>query len=948
MFRKLFFLHIFIFLFLISSQAQELEYSYLPDSLSLLLKKDTLSNREISGLTTYAQKKEREIGKSFVPLMITIRDKARMINDTRGIIRTYHWEGKYFGHISEYSKAIENHKKALELSKRENDTVMIIASLNNMGSNYRKQDKNSAALTVLYEALECSEAHKNDFWTAIIQNNIGNVFQGQKDYDKALEIFKESLQFGIENKNLQHLEISYGCIGETFLLQHQLDSAIYYVNKSEECSIKRKSSIGIALSSYLKGRVLMEQGRYRKAEVALQSSLRIHKHYKNTRYINYCLSELGVVYMKMGRYKLSEEHLLEAKEIALKINSYENIVKASKSLSELYRKRKLWEKSIEELKVAQNYKDLLFNESKTQLIEELNIAYDTEKREKILQEEKAKVISGELRRKKTLFISITAIMLLLMLSVVFFYIARSRRRVNEKQRELSELKTNFFNNISHEFVTPITLIKGTTEHLVESGSIDREHQEAYETINRNCNRLLNLVNQLLNLAKIDVGKYHYYFQKGNLAALLKDYIVPFERVAKEGRLRFHYNIQNTGDIWFSPELLETIVYNLLSNAIKYCAPQGEIILDFNYDTTIAVGRLSVTNDTEVSSKNLSLLFERFYQEREGAQGVGLGLSITKEMANLYQGEVRVEKINDKQIQFVFEFTTDKEKLPQKYIVEEPYKREENTLLPSMWDDEEKGSCISVAENDIVPRILIVDDNKDMREYIASCFNGKYVVYMAENGKEGFALATEKLPDIIISDRVMPVMNGIEMCQLLRKDPITQHIPIVMLTAKAGADDIQEGLKCGVVDYITKPFYNRVLEMKINNILDVQNELKERYRKELVIKSLDMVFGEDEHDFAYKLQQVLDKHLTNPDLNVQLLSDFMGMTRSQLYRKIKEHTGLNVVEFIKTRRINLAVELLKNTNQINKVCYDVGFNTPSYFTKTFKEIIGCLPSEYAKK
>ncbi len=266
----------------------------------------------------------------------------------------------------------------------------------------------------------------------------------------------------------------------------------------------------------------------------------------------------------------------------------------------------------------------------------------------------------------------------------------------------------------------------------------------------------------------------------------------------------------------------------------------------------------------------------------------------------------------------------------------------------MWDDEGKEDCISIVENDVVPRILIVDDNKDMREYIASCFNGKYVVYMAENGKKGLSIAAEKIPDIIISDRVMPVMNGIEMCQLLRKDPITQHIPIVMLTAKAGADDIQEGLKCGVVDYITKPFYNRVLEMKINNILNIQNELKERYRKELVIKSLDMVFGEDEHNFAYKLQQVLDKHLTNPNLNVQLLSDFMGMTRTQLYRKIKEHTGLNVVEFIKTRRINLAVELLKNTNQINKVCYDVGFNTPSYFTKTFKEIIGCLPSEYAKK
>ncbi len=946
MLRKLLFFCIILSCF--SASAQEFEYSYLPDSLSLLLEKDTLSLGEISNLINYARKKERDIGKSFVPLMIAIRDKARIINDTRGIIRTYHWQGKYFGHITEYSKAIEDHKRALELSKQLKDTMLIIASLNNMGSNYRKQDKNSAALTVLYEALEWSEGYKNEYWTAMIQNNIGNVFQGQKDYDKALKVFKESLSYGIENNNLQHLEISYGCIGETFLLQHQLDSAIYYINKSEEYSIKRKSSIGVALSSYLKGRVLLEQGKYKRAEESLQSSLNIHRFYKNTRYISYCLNALGVAYIKGKKYKLAEEKLLEAKQIALKIKSYENIIKASESLSELYREERRWEQSMEELKVAQNYKDMLFNESKIQLIEELNIAYETEKKEKKLQEERAKVVDAKLKRKKTLFISITVIILLLTISAVSFYVARSRRKVSEKQKELSELKTNFFNNISHEFVTPITLIKGTTEHLVETGGIDREQQEAYQTINRNCNRLLNLVNQLLNLARIDVGKYHYYFQKGNLAALLKDYIIPFERVAADKQLRFRSKVQETGEIWFSPELLETIVYNLLSNAIKYCASEGEIILGFTYDKARELARLSVINDTNVSRENLSLLFERFYQAKEGMRGVGLGLSITKEMANLYQGDISVEKINDEQIQFVFEFTTDKEKLPQEYIVEEQYKREDNVPIPNMWEDEEKGHSISVVENDVVPRILIVEDNKDMREYIASCFNGKYVVYMAENGKKGLAIAAEKIPDIIISDRVMPVMNGIEMCHFLRKDPITQHIPIVMLTAKAGADDIQAGLKCGVVDYITKPFYNRVLEMKINNILNIQNELKERYRKELVIKSLDMVFGEKEHDFAYKLQQVLDKHLTNPDLNVQLLSDLMGMTRSQLYRKVKEHTGLNVVEFIKTRRINLAVELLKTSKRVKGVCYDVGFNSPSYFTKTFKEIVGCLPSEYANK
>ncbi len=359
----------------------------LSDSLTLLLQHDTITHKGLSEIIKYVVKNERTIGGEFFPLMIKIRKKAMEIKDKRSILRSYHYQGKYFNHITKYDYAIESHKKAQDVAKSMKDTLMIISSLNNIGSCYRKQDQHGIAISVLYEALELAETYKNSFWKALIQNNIANSFQSQEEYEKALRIFRESLQYGIESNNTQHLEISYGCIGETFLLMKELDSAKFFIDKSEYYSNIRKSLLGKGLSKYLRGKVYIEEQKYKKAEKEIQEALVIHKRLKNSRYVNYCLNALGLIYLKRHNYKLAEKFLQGAKEMGMKTRSYENIIAACESLSDLYLKTNKLEKAIQELKKAQAYKEYIFNKNKTKLIEELSIAYETKKKEKLLLEE---------------------------------------------------------------------------------------------------------------------------------------------------------------------------------------------------------------------------------------------------------------------------------------------------------------------------------------------------------------------------------------------------------------------------------------------------------------------------------------------------------------------------------------------------------------------------------
>ncbi len=927
---------------------EEVTNSSLSDSLALSLRQYPITPRKISKIISFAAKNERVMGKDFFSLMLKIREKATEIQDRRSILRSYHYQGKYLNHIAEYSHAIERHEKALEMARLLGDTIMIIASLNNIGACYRKQDKHAICISILYDALDLAESYQSSFWKALIQNNIANSLQSQEEYKRALKIFKESLQYGIDSKNIQHLEVSYGCIGETYLLMKELDSAKFFISKSEYYSNMRKSSLGRALSKYLRGRVYIEEKKYKSAEKEIQESLVIHKQLKNNRYINYCLNALGVIYLKTNNHKLAEKFLVEARKMAIKTKSYENIIAACESLSELYIKTNKLRKAIEELKKIQIYKEYIFNKNKTILIEELSIAYETKNKEELLLKEQAKVANEAKKNKQIKISSLLIILSLVLLSGGFFVIAKNRRKTNKRLEELNAMKTNFFNNISHEFITPITLIEGMTNHFIEKRSINIEERKDLDIINKNLKRLLNLTNQLLSLSKIDVGRYKYYFQRGDLSALLKDYTAPFKSMAEKKELEFQYSIEDTELVWFSPELMETIVYNLLSNAIKYCKPKGKINLTFSNKATVGKGQITIINETQGEVNNINLLFDRFYQAGNNVSGgVGLGLSIVKEMVNLYKGKITVNKTKKDALKFTFIFDTRKEAFPKENIIEEVYEtkeikvnKESNVLFPEEIE-QQSTSNLEESRNSI----LIVEDNSDMRNYIASCFINRYEIYQAQNGQEGYDIAIEELPDLIITDVVMPIRNGIEMCRLLKNSPETKHIPIIILTAKSDSEDVFKGLKHGVVDYITKPFHNQTLVLKVRNLLSLQKKQKEKYSKELVSRSLDVVFKEKEYDFGYKLQKVLDEHLTNPDLNATLLAELMEMSRTQLCRKIKLHTKLNTIEFIKTRRIHLALKLLKNNHSIKEVCYNVGFNSPSYFSKTFKEIVGCLPSEY---
>lgn len=514
------------------------------------------------------------------------------------------------------------------------------------------------------------------------------------------------------------------------------------------------------------------------------------------------------------------------------------------------------------------------------------------------------------------------------------------RKEAQHLHELDEMKIKFLTNVSHEFRTPLTLILTPLEKIIKN-TTDKDSLNQFQLIQRNAKRLLNLVNKLLDFRKLEVDEVKFNPSGGDIISFIKDTVYSFSDLSdkKEIALNFKSTVASLETI-FDQDKLEKILFNLLSNAFKFTPEHGNVSvkLDRVIRGEKACIRIIISDSgIGIAPDKLDKIFDRFYQadlpRHIVNQGSGIGLSITKEFVKIHDGTITVESELGKGSMFVVELPV--------FEVRQTFSEE---ILPSRMQDVERENEETLAHN--LPSLLLIEDNEDFRYYLRDNLKGIYRIYEARDGREGLAKTVSLLPDLIVSDVMMPGMDGIELCRAIKNDSRVSHIPVVLLTARSKEEQKLEGLECGADDYITKPFSFDILQLRIRRLIQQQEQLHKDFKKFIEIKASDIKITSLDETLIRKAIECVESNISNADFSVEDLSHELGMSRVHLYKKLLALTGKPPLEFMRSIRLQRAAQLLEKSQlSVSEVAYQVGFNNPKYFARYFKEEFNMLPSAY---
>lgn len=521
-----------------------------------------------------------------------------------------------------------------------------------------------------------------------------------------------------------------------------------------------------------------------------------------------------------------------------------------------------------------------------------------------------------------------------------------------KLKELDQLKSQFFANISHEFRTPLTLILGQLDSL-QTEQLEKQGQTKLQVAYRNARRLLRLINELLDLSKLEAGGIELRAEVFNMVTFLKNLVSSFESLAEQKRIELKFSTEvEFIPVKFEPDKIEKVFYNLLSNAFKFTPENGNIRVDVR--GTLEVPRTLEINIKDsgigISEDDLPNIFDRFYQvdgsHTREHEGSGIGLALAKELIELHNGQISVSSKEDVGTTFTVRLPVSEteSQIPEKVEI----KPEDTQIEADTVQLEQDKSIADSQLSDNQEIILIAEDNDDVRVYIREQLQEHYNIVETEDGEQGLAKAQEIIPDLLITDVMMPKMDGYQLSKHIRDDEKTSHIPIVMITARADMDDKIEGLETGVDAYLVKPFNARELKVRIKNLIQQRQKLRKRFKEATIIKPSEVTVTPIDQLFLENVISTIEKKFSNEDFNVEALADSVHMSASQINRKLGALIDQSGGQFIRSMRLQRAADLLKqNAGTVAEICYEVGFSEQSTFTRAFKKQFGLSPREYRK-
>ncbi|WP_181369470.1 hybrid sensor histidine kinase/response regulator transcription factor [Flavobacterium album] len=839
----------------------------------------------------------------------SIRNLMKDANDLRRGELNVEMATYYLGQNPD--SAIYYSHKAIEIGRRNNNHVVVIRSYAKIGEAYQKQNKMKEAISFYLKGLALAEKHKEKSLAGTIYNGIGVCYFYQNNPKKAEEYLKLAAQakkdgndyqyYALITTNLAILQISTGSPKE----------AVKTLKEAEKTLLKKKQPEYLATV-------------YNSLGAAYQTVKPDSCVYYYEKSLDFAIRHNDLVnqmtaYQNIGDYNLENKNYAGAIEYMKKAIAVNDKRPEDQFKPALYDRLGLAYESVGDFKNAYYYKKLesearqrLFSVQKQKEVDELEIRYQSEKKEKELQLNKQEIERGKNQRNLILF----GAFLLLLIAGFIFYLLFQRRKITQ---QFEQEKLKMFENIFHEIRTPLTLIEGPIQVMKQEPGV--KNAEQLLLMERNSKKLICLVDELLDASKLGKGSFRLNHTTGSIGDFIDDIVSSFEGEAESDNKHIINDKNNLGGNYsFPSNALEKILSNLIGNAVKYCPKGSEIHVKSEIKSRNLVLEIK-DNGPGIPEKEQKKVFRRFFRGKyaAGTNGTGIGLSLVKELVELAQGTIQMES-NPSGTSFK---------------VSIPVQEQDIATVP-------------VAQQEGVPTLLLAEDDPDTAAFTISVLQENFRVIHARNGQEAIDLIREELPDIVLSDIMMPEKDGIGLLKEIRSDELANHLPVVLFSAKASLESRLEGLGYGADAYIAKPFSPDELKLTIRNLFTTIQRNKEAYQAS--IKSPKTFEERIKSDNAYvnKVTACIVENIDNTDYSVNELSDDMAVSRSQLHRKLTALTGFSTTNFIRMVRLEKAKDLLlANDGNISEIAYKCGFSSQSYFTKSFTEHFGKSPSQFAK-
>ncbi|WP_107037674.1 tetratricopeptide repeat protein [Brumimicrobium mesophilum] len=861
----------------------------------------------------------------------------------------------YLGHIyfhqDNFELAIENFKRALRIHQQKKVSFKISLSAGNLGLSHLEIGNKREAIHYLLISKKYYEHDKNVKGVLWMNSLISDVYKEIREFEKALEFNNNNIEICKDISDTLRLAIAYKQRGEISTAHRKYKKSEYYLDKARFIFEKLNEDKHITELLISTSNLYFESKNYPKAIKFLnQARILNDKNIKDHK-LSIDISRIyGGILAKTGQAEKAKVELEHA--LAHYISS-----KSRSHLPFIYQHLFIADSILNDYPSAlKNYKLYTANfikENRDQLdTERLAYQFEFEKKEAI-----AEVKLETKNAERNLAIVLLVLTSLLTIIIIYFFRLRQKnikiqqKNIEFEKREVDqikkteEFKSRFLTNITHEFRTPLTLIKGHLEILKTNTEIGEEKRLV--EMENSSDRLLQLINQLMELSRMEEGKYQLHYQKGFLMKTLLKSKETFETLAKQKNITYNYQnkLDENFDIEnfvYSQEAIATIVSNLLSNALKFTPNNGqiELILGNIDEETIFIH----VNDSGlgISPDDINNIFERFYQveteKQRTFEGSGIGLAFVKELALLHGGSVKVESIEGDGAKFTVTLKSGQ------FDVDSLQPKIESSLAANISYSDTSQHNSEEAKSD-KPIILVVEDQIEIRKLITESLNENYQFLEAENGRKGIELAEKCLPDLIISDVMMPVTDGLELSKELKNNIATSHIPIILLTAKSDMKDKISGLEIGVDDYLTKPFLIAEIKLKIRNILLTRENFRRSFNKNTIISKDENIskFNDKEREFIEKIEKIVFSNINNQQFGVPELAEEMYLSSSQITRKLNSLIDTSPAKYIRNIRLEKAKELLKNGYNVSETAWEVGYEDPVYFSKTFKKHFGVAPS-----
>ena len=872
--------------------------------------------------------------------------------------------GKKLRNASQFYEAIDVHKRGLVAAEKLRDTVQIVQALNNIGTNYRRLAILDEASSYHYQALtycdQYSGSRNPDDRTArknrvVSLNGIGNVQLTLGNADEAENAFRQALKGENELGSALGQAINYANLGSILESREMLDSARYYYGKSLEFNEKVKSDLGVSLCHAHFGRLAEKEGDYDTAIEEYRQAYDIME--GNSDVWHWLESAVSLVraYINAGNLERASFYLAKAGKEAGRISSMEYLAEVNRLEYLISKKKGNAVKALEYYVRSREYADSVASEKNLNHIQNVRVRYERERKQNEIELLNRSWEAERKNRNALLTMSLIALFLTIATIIVLIFLIALRNRNQRIIKEMERMKSTFFTNITHEFRTPLSVVQAAAGDVLNRSSDPEVRRDALDIL-RHGKGLLNLINQILDIAKLTeksavkaVPEWKHGDIVGFISMICESYR-PFAQTAGV-RLVFSSPVEEL-EMDFIPDYVQKIVGNLLSNAVKF-SPSGADVLLFVKQEEADVHIIVCDKGVGMTAEQKDKIFIPFYQAPTDSQriGSGIGLSLVKLSVEAMNGRVDVHSAPGEGTVFIVRIPLAYGgKVSGRLNMAEYNIPEADTLATTRLEINEDIVCGTDSFS-----ILIIEDTAEVARWQMKQLGEGYSYYFASDGESGLARAEEIIPDLIITDIMMPGMDGYEVCRRIRSSELLNHIPVIMVTAKATHEDRMKGLAAGADAYLEKPFHADELAVRVSKLLEQRKLLQSKW--EAVIRQGEPVeenpaaneLPDADRAFVGKFTDAVNKCFETGTLDYDFIASEMCLTRSHMSRKLKAITGMTSTEYIKTMRISLAKALIDTTDmKIEAIAMRCGVDDVAYFSSLFRKATGMTPTAWRSR